>query len=686
MRKVILAFAPLFFMLYSTAQTSILPQQAVWIRELAEKKHIEPKKIDDVFSSSVFDRYLLMLDPEKVYFTSDDIKGLEKYRLSIDDEFNTSRLSFFTASVQLYKQKLEQVISVITAHCSKQFDFSLSEFYDYSSDTARALNEKELNTKWYYILKTDVLGVLANTAGVQFSTKNTINKAEIFTKEPEIRKKVKTRYLTQIQHLLHSEAEFQQEVSAQYLNSFLECLDPHSVFFDNTGRQNFESQLNTEAFLFGFSLADNDKGEVVIVQLLPGGPAWMSGVLNKGDVLQSMKWSGKDAVDLTGMEAAEVNTLLHQSNTEKLELTIRKGNGKAETILLQKRKLENDENIVKSYVLRGDKKIGYITLPSFYTEWEDASGSKCAGDVAREVIKLKKDSIEGLIMDLRFNGGGSLQEAVEMAGIFIDEGAVGQLRTRDPKVVVMKDMNRGVIYNGPLLLLVNGQSASASELLAACLQDYNRAIIAGSRTYGKATGQLILPVHTSNDQYGFVKLTTSKLYRVNGNNIQGYGVEPDILLPDPYEKFTEHEADNPSYLKRDTVAAYKYFKPMKTLPKVPLSTSSRQRLEKDQRFIQLKSFQQLLSKSLSPAKLPLKWELVEKELRNNAKENIDFEKTFQKPSDLYRPFNNSSDEKFFHLNPIAQEVNQQWLQRIARDLYIEETFRVLTDFIQLNQN
>ena len=471
-----------------------LSQQMGRVREMAETKHIEPKKIDDAFSVLLYHTFIDNLDPDKMYLTADDRKTLEKYRLSLDEEWQQSATTFFTEAASLYKQRMRQVADMITAVCAKPFEFGLPEYF-ILDDSATAPNEKALARKWYLLLKADVLQRLGQVAGTQLDTRKAIYKTEVLSREREFREKVKAKYLNGIQRFIGSELDFTKEMSSLYINSFLSCLDPHSDFYDATARQNFESQVSSEAFAFGFSIADNDKGEVVVVQLQPGGPAWMSGMINKDDVLLFLKWAGKEAVDVAGMEASEVEELLDQSNTEKLELTVRKANGKMETVVLQKRKLENDENIVKSYVLKGDKKVGYITLPSFYTVWEDASGSRCAEDVAKEVIKLKKDSVEGLILDLRFNGGGSLQEAIQMAGIFIDEGAIAQMRTKDPKITILKDMNRGVVYNGPLLVLVNGYSASASELLAASLQDYNRAIIAGSRTYGKATGQQVLPVH-----------------------------------------------------------------------------------------------------------------------------------------------------------------------------------------------
>jgi carboxyl-terminal processing protease len=433
---------------------------------------------------------------------------------------------------------------------------------------------------------------------------------------------------------------------------------------------------------FGFSLGDTEKGEVEVTSIQPGGPAWSSGAIHKDDVLLKMKWETKEPVDLAGLDAEEVNSLLDASNTEKLDLTVRKKSGEIQTVVLQKRKLENDENIVKSFVLRGTKNIGYITLPSFYTQWGDAAGSSCANDVAKEIIKLKKDTISGLILDLRYNGGGSLQEAIEMAGIFIDEGGLCQLKmkesnAKEPKMVTLKDVNRGLIYNGPMILMVNGYSASASELLAGSLQDYNRALIVGTRTYGKATGQEIKQAGDA-----FVKLTNLKLYRITGKTAQFQGVHPDVDLPDPYSSFAEFESDNEFAIKPDTVSAYKYFKPLKPLVKTNLQQQSMARV-KNQKFDALNSNAKELEAKMQPRKISLKWDAIEQALKNDKKSST--QNILRKPTSLFASYNNTADQKFINGDSAAKEINNRWLERISQDPYIEETYLIMLDFIQLNK-
>jgi carboxyl-terminal processing protease len=667
------------------AQTDLLRTQVSAIRKMVETQHIEPRPIDDAFSADFFTAHLDHLDDDHLFFTQADVKALEKYRLGLDEEIQNAGTAFFSEALALYKTRLKGAEAIIEARCTKPFNFTLNETY--KEEDSRPATEKQLAERWYHLLKADVLASLAAIGANTLQAKGSIDKAAILAREPEARAAVKSRHLRRLQALLGSEESLRQHAISAYLNAFLSCMDPHSAFFDPEQKESFERGLNTEDYYFGFALGQNEKGEVYIQHLQPGGAAWATGQLNKEDVLVRLRWEGKEPVELSGLTAHDISELLDESNIARLELTVRKGNGQQQTVVLQKHKLDNEENIVKSFVLKGEQKIGYITLPSFYTQWEDASGSRCANDVATEVVKLKKDSIAGLILDLRFNGGGSLQEAVEMAGIFIDAGAVCQLKTSEGKITTLKDMNRGVIYNGPLLVLVNGQSASASEILAATLQDYNRALIVGSATHGKATGQQILPVKatsatvvTSSDQYGYLKLTNARLYRTTGKTAQRVGVQPHIVLPGLFDEFSQRERDIPFALGADTVSAYKYFTPGPPLPVEPLKKKSAERLAQNTKFSN--ALAQAQAMAYTPETLSLKWDDMEKMLKT-AQAGQKGSKEGAAPAASYTVTNNRADQAFLAANEEARAVNKLWVERLAKDIYIEEACLILKDYIKL---
>lgn len=684
MRKTTLSLLAIASILFVSAQQDLLPLQMKLIREQVVAKHIEPRAIDDAFSQRFYTTYLNNLDEGNLFFTAADYKKLEAFRTTIDDEWNNGATNFFTTSSGLYKTKLTAAKNFVNEICARPFDFNLPETYNFS-DTEVSLTDKQLAARWYSVLKWETLQSLMNIAANGWQTKKTIVKSEVLAKEPEMRARVKTKYLNKINSFLGADAGFTEDLKAIYLNTFLLCFDPHSAFFDATARQNFQAGLNTEGYYFGLALEENERGETYISHITPGGAAWNSGVLNKGDVPLQLKWEKTAAVELTGLEAAEISALFDQHTKEKMELIVRKVNGQQQTVVLQKQKLQNDDNIVKSFVLSGKQNIGYITLPSFYTEWEDKGGSRCAADVGKEILKLKKDSLAGLILDLRFNGGGSVMEAVEMAGIFIDEGIVCQARTREAKVEALKDMARGVMYNGPLVILVNGQSASASELLAAALQDYHRAIIVGSPTYGKATGQQIIPLqeasYSGTEKAGFIKITDLKIYRPTGKTAQQTGVQPDIILPDLYSS-AEKEKDEPFALISDTVAAYKYFKPLKPLPIAGLQQQSNLRIANSAKFKEVKALQQAIATRKAGDKISLKWEDAEKAVKSYAvpvNENV-----FAQRSTLFSVRNNTADQKYLTAGKDDGELNSFWFKRLLTDMQLEEAFQILSGYIQLH--
>jgi len=686
--RIYITFIFLFYYFNCSAQQQFLERHAPAVKQVIEKNHVEPKAINDSLSVQLFERFINISDPEKLYFTTKDINALRRYATALDDEFNMGKWAFLTDFTTLYIQRLKQSNLFIEESCVKPFDYTKPDLSDSKLDTAWATDEKQLKDKWQRHIKFQVLDMLSEWAEGQLQHKGSINRNELLKMEPEARIAIRDKHLKELKETLAADQDTRNNLTISYLNTFLQCLDPHSSYFTHNDKDDFEQQLNSEGYFFGLSLGENDKHEVVITRLIPGGAAWMSGDLNKDDVILQLKWTGKDAVDVKGLSPGEVSALLDGPHTEKLEIKVRKTNGQTTSVTLQKTKLDNDENIVKSFLLEGDQTIGYISLPSFYTEWEESSGSKCAEDVAKEIIKLKKDNITGLILDLRFNGGGSLGEAIEMAGIFIDEGALTQLKTREPKPVILKDVNRGVIYSGPLVVLVKGQSASASELVAAALQDYNRALIVGSATFGKGSGQTILPLEyattVSDSEKGHVKITNSRLYRVTGKSIQKTGVQPDILLPDLYDKFAYKEDAHPSALPADTIAAYRYFKPMMPLPVTALQSGSSARIKNSEKFKQLTGMAATIEATYFNQTRSLSWDDREKKIKTVHAIKNDIKNGFA-PTSFYTPDNNSNDKFLLSKHIIPEELNKHWLQKLSKDIYIEECYLILSDFIKFKK-
>jgi carboxyl-terminal processing protease len=542
---------------------------AFLVSRMVEKYHVQPRPLDKEMSAAIYAQMLEALDDQRLFFTADDIKRLSVYRLKLDEEILDRRSDYLKLLTGLYKQRLTQADSMLDLIAAKPFNFSLHETLTLAEDSSYPADSEAARTKFYKLLKFSVGTTLAYDI-VQNTNLSAKAKDSL---EAMLRKKAVGSVRRTIKRILQSPMGMDNSIGAIYCQALAICYDPHTEYFPPDEKAEFESELGNKPLSFGLALIEDENGNPVIGHLAPGGPAFQSGNLHKGDKILSIRWDDKEAIDVSAASPEEIDRILAAEGGNKLTMNVRYPDGTAREVSLQRQKLavSDDEDKVKGFILKGAQTVGYISLPAFYSDWEDNRGIKgCANDVATEIVKLKKENIGGLILDLRYNGGGSMQEAVELAGIFIDAGPVEQIKTRDAKIITLKDVNRGTVWDGPLLLLVNGSSASASEMVAGTLQDYNRALIVGSPTYGKATAQVVLPMDTSIDlntyngnghASSYLKVTISKLYRITGNTAQLNGVKPDILLPDPPDAVTQREADEKFALAASPIDANKYFRP-----------------------------------------------------------------------------------------------------------------------------
>jgi carboxyl-terminal processing protease len=550
------------------------------ITRMVEKFHVEPRPLDKAMSSAIYTRVLQVMDAERIFFTRADIERLSVYRYSLDEEIQNRRTGFLQLLTTIYQQRLMQTDTLIDHIAAKPFTFSASskEILTVAEDTAYPADLPALHAKLYKLMK---LSIAKRLADAIVSRGGAPAPGLIDSLEPRLRNKAVVSVKRMIKRLLQSPTGIGNMIGIIYCQSLAACYDPHTDYFSPDEKAEFETALGNKPLSYGLSLSEEDDGHALIGRLEPGGPAFQSGALNEGDKILAVRWDGKDPIDVTDAGMAELYRILGAEGGKKLTLDIKKADGTNRQVTLNKQKvnslaIDDEEGKVKGFLLKGAKTVGYISLPAFYEDWENPKGvNGCANDVAKEIIKLKKENIGGLILDLRYNGGGSMQEAVALAGLFIDAGPVEQIKTRGGHIYTLKDVNRGTIWDGPLVVLVNGRSASASEMVAGTLQDYNRALIVGSSTYGKATAQIVLPLDTTVDlanldpkkeAAGYIKVTISQLYRINGTTAQVSGVKPDISLPDPPEAMTERESDEPFVLKPAPIEANKYYHPLPPLP------------------------------------------------------------------------------------------------------------------------
>lgn len=570
---VLLMVFPLFAIAQKSSQVA---SDAYMVTRMAEKFHTQPRPLDAAFSAALYRQFLRTLDEQHFLFRQEDVKRMEPFRLTLGDQIKQQRTDFLDLVTSIYRERVRQADSLIDRIAAQPVNLALLDPASGPEDDSTApLNISGMRAKMATFFG---LAVSAYVHQDLDSGKRGASRRLTDSLEAVERKKLRDIFKRETDGLTQSPGGLPQALGLLYCNTLASCYDPHTAFFSMTEKEQFEQALGNRKYVFGFALKAGDGG-VVIDHVQPGSPAFKAGVLSEGDRLTAVQWSGKDPIDVSDAQPEEVNTLLDASNHDEITLTVKKADGTARQVSLSKEQAggEEEESKVRGLILKGTQNIGYISLPAFYTDWDNPGEAikGCAEDVAKEVLELKKENIGGLILDLRYNGGGSLQEAVDLVGLFIDAGPVAQVRARDEKPYVLKDFNRGTVYDGPLILLVNGYSASASELIAGSLQDYNRAVIVGTPTYGKATAQVVLPLDTNIDLQSqqtfkpaesFLKLTVERLYRVDGTSAQGTGVQPDILLPVPTGAVFQRESASPFALAATRIDANKYYRPYPPLP------------------------------------------------------------------------------------------------------------------------
>ena len=561
---------------------------------MLEDVHYSPKAIDDKFSKEVFTKYLSeKVDVEKDILLKTDIDALRKYETKIDDEIlGKTPVQFEPAVTAVLKRRIPETEAIYKDILSHPFDFtkdeSINEDYDKMDFPKSEADRKEA---WRKHLKYLTLERYTDLIDQQEAAKS---KAGYVVKtnaelEKEARDKVMKlmdRYYDRLKYKINEDDRFNM-----FVETIVQAMDPHTDYFPPVDKRYFDEQMSGHFFGIGATLKEED-GNIKIGELLTGMPAWKSGQINGGDIILKVGQGAQEPVDLTGYETEDAIKLIRGEKGTEVRLTIKKADGTVKTVSLIRDEIVQDETFARSVIVNGEKgKIGYIYLPEFYADFENPKAHRCSIDVAKEILKLKEEKVDGIVIDLRNNGGGSLYDVVQMVGLFIDQGPVVQVRDRDGKPHVYNDQDKALLYDGPLAVMVNEYSASASEIFAAAIQDYKRGVIIGSTsTYGKGTVQRNIELDKSlgfsdaNNDLGTIKLTLQKFYRISGGSTQLRGVASDVVLPDILEYSKVREKDNPDALPWDEIqkADYKTWKYAYDLN--PIVKASEERLKNDSAF------------------------------------------------------------------------------------------------------
>ncbi len=664
------------------------------VRRTLSYLHYSPQEVNDEFSQRVFDGYLQKLDPYKTYFKGEDMKNFSRYKDKMDDFFNNEDLTFYHQSIDTLYNRMEELKNLTKESLRKPLDYNTDNYIIFDSEESTyTKTQAEWEKKWQDRLKYSILQeivIMEESAKNEesWAKKDSIGldkdefdpRGKSFAQlEAEARKKVND-------DMSEFFRRFQKRKKGDwlsiYVNSFTEEFDPHTNYFSPKENEDFELSMSGQLEGIGATLAD-EKGYPTIKSLVIGGPAWKQGDLEVEDKISKVAQGDKEAVSVVGMLLEDAIRLIRGEKGTMVTLTVQKKDGSFKEIKIVRDIVELEETFARGAVVQDDKgdNYGVIYLPSFYLNY-DGKGHDASDDVAREIEELKKSDIKGLVFDVRNNGGGDLSECVEIAGHFINQGPVVQVMRSDGNKKVYDDKGSDVVWDGPLVVLVNELSASASEILAAALQDYDRAIILGSeKTYGKGTVQTVRPLSwfmNSNEEYGMLKFTIQKFYRINGGSTQLEGVASDIVIPDRYSYMDISEGSRDAALPWDQISSLNYDKWPAPWDKKAVVEKSNTRIAQLPQVKLVDEYARYAKKMDDEKTIYLNYEKFRAEYDKREAESKKFEE-LSKYSNGLKLNSPIFEQALIKNDTILKERRKEWHKNLEKDLYLEESINVLRD-------
>lgn len=653
------------------------------LRYVLTEGHYQPQEINDAFSEKVYTDFINRLDPSKRYFIQADIDEFSKYKLSIDDQIKSEDLTFFFLVYERFKQRSDESKIYYKDILAHQFDFDLNETLDVDYEKATyAKNNKELYNIWRKQLKINTLSrvydkMTEDKDSLKVDPTYKIQSLDVIQLESrEAVQKNMDEFYQRFDELTYS------DWFSTYINCITEQFDPHTTYFDPAYKKKFDQTMSGKLEGIGARLQKQNEYTKVI-ELISGGPAWKQGDLEVGDLIIKVAQGNGEPLDIVGMRLDDAIEFIKGKKGTEARLTVKKIDGSVKVISITRDVVELEETFVKSSIVEKDNRtFAVIDLPKFYIDFDEKNFRNSTTDMAKEIERLKSQNVEGLILDLRNNGGGSLKTAIEISGLFINKGPVVQVKYRDTDAEVKKDTNTKIQWDGPLVVLVNELSASASEIFAAAMQDYNRAvIIGGKQTYGKGTVQSVLDLnryHNLDEDIGALKMTIQKFYRINGGSNQLEGVHSDIMLPSRYTYLEIGERDLDNALKFDKVPAanYKLWNNYSNFETVV--NNSKKRIANNKTFKLIDDNAKWLKKSQDDTTIYLNMEAYKNDLNNHEKETLkyksirDYSTSLTYTSPLYEQSLVENDEDL-------SAKRQAWHKNLKKDIYMEEAINVLSE-------
>ncbi len=699
---VLSALAAFFSFTYTTNANTEDEKRKTAIKTVLKaisQNHYEPRKMDDSFSYTAFHKILSAMDYEKRIITQADVNTLKKYELILDDNEGENVVAFFNEFEELYKTRINEAEKYYQAAIKEPFNFNTEEAINLNGEkTPYAKDAKELQSRWVKYMKYRVLAKyveLKDDQKKKVENKDTTLKLVLNDKQLDsaARASVKKNmdFYFKRMRKLKSDDRF-----TFFVNSLAGTHDPHTDYFPPVDKALFDEQMSGTFFGIGAQLRDED-GKVKIVQIIPGSPCWKQGELKAGDEILKVAQGTAEPVDVQGYDIDDVVKIIRGKRGTEVRLTVKQVSGVIKVIPIIRDIVEKEETFAKSAIINSPAgKVGYIYLPEFYADFQQAGGRRCADDVALEIAKLKNEGVSGIILDLRGNGGGSLSDVVNMGGLFIDKGPMVQVKTNGNGATQLDDPQSGTLYDGPLAIMVNVGSASASEILAAAMQDYKRAVIVGSTTFGKGTVQKVISLDeynswlasiaagkriVSQDTIGSLKLTIQKFYRINGGSTQLKGVTPDIVLPDNYYHLDLGERRDKAAMKWDEIPAVRYAPVSNPVNVKELAANSKKRTEGNPTFSLVKENAERIKKMEENNTASLSETGYRKELEeaNSIGKKIDELEKKTTPLNIVNP---QADLTRINLDSSSIKKNEDWMKGLKKDIYLSETVNIINDMMK----
>ena len=652
-----------------------------------DKLHYDPQIINDDFSIKVYDDFIDAVDSQKRFLLKSDLELFSQFKLSIDDQINSSDIAFFNIVYETLKTRIDEVEGFYSEILEVPFSFQIDEEINLDYENLEyASNTAELKKTWRKRLKLSALD--------GYASKKEIKDNKKVISEEEIEKESRTAILENLKDFFQFNSELERsDWFSIYLNSIVTQFDPHTSYLAPEAKEAFDQNISGKFQGIGARLFKRNQ-QVEISEIIIGGPVWRDNLLNVGDIIIAVAQSAdEEPTEISLMKLSDATDLIKGEKGTNVFLTVKRVDGGVEQIQITRDIVELEETYAKSSIIKDDSNVyGLINLPRFYVDFDDYGERNAASDIKKEILELKNKDINGLILDLRNNGGGSLKTVVDITGFFIEKGPVVQVKSIGGRKEILKDNDPSIIWDGPLVILVNEFSASASEILAAALQDYDRAIVLGSKqTYGKGTVQNIIDLNNviSGNTYGdlgSLKITTDKFYRINGGSTQLEGVKSDLIFPNRYSYIDIGEKDLENPLSWDKIDPARYDNSVKVFNYSQAITNSKERIGQNEYFSIIDNHAKLIKAKQEDKTISLDYISYKKD-QEDFKLQSDKLKVIEEFNSPYLfEWNDNNLNLNSSYNDDMKEKRDRWIESLQKDIYVDEAMNLLKDLSSFKGN